>query len=323
VDVQCVMQALQDLSTKFHTKVITTSPKAKITGAMHIQFDEHDALPIAKLILKTAIDNYPNRQRAHIPNRSNELIAGFSHEYITYMLGGVYRASFRALNDAIIEGRIKGAVGVVGCNNPRATHDQGHHQIVRELIAEDYLVVQTGCGAIANAKYGLLTPDAIDHAGPGLREVCEAVGIPPVLHLGSCVDNSRILTVITQSVLEGGLGDDLSDLPIAGLAPEWMSEKAISIGTYFVASGVQTYFGVDSPVSGCPEAAEIMTKGWTEKYGAGLVFEPDSSKTVAMVIDHIMAKRRALKLGSWAPGKYSRTYISPQAAAQGLVAPTT
>jgi carbon-monoxide dehydrogenase catalytic subunit len=323
VDIQCVMQALQDLSTKFHTKVITTSPKAKIAGAMHIQFDEHDALPIAKLILKTAIDNYPNRKRAHIPNHTNELIAGFSHEYITYMLGGMYRASFRPLNDAIIEGRIKGAVGIVGCNNPRTPHDESHYEMTREFLANDVLVVQTGCGAITNAKFGLLTPDAIEWAGPGLREVCEAVGIPPVLHMGSCVDNTRILTVLTQNVLEGGLGDDISDLPVAGMAPEWMSEKAISIGAYFVASGVQTYFGVDSPVSGCQEVADILNKGWAEKFGAGLIFEPDYSKTVAMVMDHIMGKRQALKLGSWAPGKYSRTYITPQAAAQGLVAPTS
>ena len=322
VDIQCVMQALQDLSTKFHTKVITTSAKAKIAGAMHIQFDEHDALPIAKLILKTAIDNYPNRKRAHIPDQQSELIAGFSHEYITYMLGGMYRASFRALNDAIIEGRIKGAVGIVGCNNPRTPHDESFLNMTREFLSQDILVVQTGCGAIANAKYGLLTPNAIEWCGPGLREVCEAVGMPPVLHLGSCVDNTRILTILTQNVFEGGLGDDISDLPVAGMAPEWMSEKALSIGAYFVASGVQTIFGVDSPVSGCAEAAELMSKGWTEKVGAGLVFEPDASKTVAMVMDHIMGKRRALKLGSWAPGKYSRTYITPQAAAQGLVAPT-
>jgi carbon-monoxide dehydrogenase catalytic subunit len=131
------------------------------------------------------------------------------------MLGGLYRASFRPLNDAIIEGRIKGAVGIVGCNNPRTTaHHAGFLNITKELISKDYLVVQTGCGAIANAKCGLLTPDAVEYAGRGLREVCEAVGIPPVLHLGSCVDNSRILTVLTQCVLEGGLGDDISDLPV-------------------------------------------------------------------------------------------------------------
>ena len=80
-------------------------------------------------------------------------------------------------------------------------------------------------------------------AGASLREVCEAVGIPPVLHMGSCVDNSRILLAATNVLHEGGLGEDLSDLPVAGAAPEWMSEKAVAIGHYFVASGLYVVLG--------------------------------------------------------------------------------
>ncbi|MBI4320677.1 MAG: anaerobic carbon-monoxide dehydrogenase catalytic subunit [Chloroflexi bacterium] len=312
VDVQCVMEALSKLSQRYHTKFITTSSKAKIPGATHIQFDEHHGLSIAKLIVKTAIDNYPNRGKTEIPDHFNDLIAGFSHEYISYMLGGAYRASFRALNDAIIEGRIKGAAGVVGCNNPRSTQDAAHHYIVTELIKNDVLVVQTGCGAIANAKYGLLTPEALEYAGPGLREVCEAVGIPPVLHVGSCVDNSRILTIATNMVTEGGLGDDISDLPAVGIAPEWMHEKALAIGAYFVASGCYVLFGVDSPVAGCPEVADMISRGWEEKVGGKLEFEPDPAKIVEKSLAHIEKKRKALKLGSWAPGKYTRAYITPQ-----------
>ncbi|MBI2952724.1 MAG: anaerobic carbon-monoxide dehydrogenase catalytic subunit [Chloroflexi bacterium] len=313
VDVQCVMQALQGLSTKFHTKLITTSKKAKITGATHIQFDEHKALSIAKLIVKTAIDNYPNRGKSEIPEGLDDLVAGFSHEYISYMLGGIYRASFRALNDAIIEGRIKGVAGIVGCNNPRTVQDQGHNYLTREFISRDVLVVQTGCGAIASAKAGLLTPEALQYAGPGLREVCEAVGIPPVIHLGSCVDNSRILTIATNMVTEGGLGDDIADLPAVGIAPEWMHEKALSIGAYFVASGVYVLFGGgESPVGDSAEVTEIITKGWEEKVGGKLEFEPDFDEILRKSMDHIELKRKALKLGSWAPGKYTRTYVTPQ-----------
>ncbi len=312
VDVQCVMEALSKLSQRYHTKFITTSAKAKIPGAMHIQFDEHQALTIAKLIVKTAIDNFPNRGKSEIPQHYSDLVAGFSHEYISYMLGGVYRGSFRALNDAIIEGRIQGAAGVVGCNNPRTTQDAAHNYIVRELIRNDVLVVQTGCGAIACAKYGLLTPEALEYAGPGLREVCEAVGIPPVLHLGSCVDNPRILTIANNMVTEGGLGDDISDLPAVGIAPEWMHEKALAIGAYFVASGVYVLFGVDSPVAGSPEVAELIGKGWEEKVGGKLEFEPDPEKIVQKSLEHIQKKRKALKLGTWSPGKYTRAYITPQ-----------
>ncbi len=254
VDVQCVMQALVSLATNFHTEIITTSPKVKIKGATHIQFDEHKALTIAKEILKHAIDNYKNRGEIQIPDIREDLIPGFSHEYINYMLGGTYRASFRPLNDAIMSGRIRGVAAIVGCNNPRSKHDYLHTYVTQELLKQDILVVETGCGAIASAKLGLLLGEAgLDNVGPGLREVCETIGIPPVLHMGSCVDNSRILTVLTQMVAEGGLGDDIDQLPAVGLAPEWMSEKALSIATYCVASGAYVIFGGASPVSGMPD----------------------------------------------------------------------
>ena len=168
------------------------------------------------------------------------------------MLGGRYRGSFRPLNDAIIDGRIQGAVAIVGCNNPRVMHDEAHFNLVKEFIANDYLVVQTGCGAIASAKYGLLLGEAMEMAGPGLESICEATGMPPVLHLGSCVDNSRILTVLTAVVEEGGLGDDISDLPAVGIAPEWMSEKALAIATYCAASGAYVLMGVTISGQGEP-----------------------------------------------------------------------
>ena len=192
VDVQCIMQALVQLAGNFHTKIITTSPKVRIKGAMHIEFDEHKALTIAKQILREAIDNFKNRGETHIPDVREDLVPGFSHEYINYMLGGSYRASFRPLNDAIMAGRIRGVAAIVGCNNPRSKQDYLHTYVTKELLRQDVLVVETGCGAIASAKLGLLLGEAgLEHVGPGLREVCETVGIPPVLHMGSCVDNSR------------------------------------------------------------------------------------------------------------------------------------
>lgn len=307
VDVQCIMEALVALSARFHTKLITTSAKAKITGATHIQFDEHHALPSARLIVRTAIDNFPNRKGTDIPDIHNDMVAGFSHEYINYALGGTYRGSFRPLNDAIMAGRIRGAAGVVGCTNARVVQDQAHSYIVRELIKNDVLVVQTGCGAHANAKYGLLTPEAMEMAGAGLREVCEAVGIPPVLHLGSCVDNTRILTVLTQMAEEGGLGEDIDDLPAVGIAPEWMHEKALAIGAYFVASGAYVIFGVDSPVSGSKQVERLISEGWEEKVGGKLEFEPDPAKIVEKALDHIDKKRRALKLEEYKPDRYGQS----------------
>ncbi|MCL4505612.1 MAG: anaerobic carbon-monoxide dehydrogenase catalytic subunit [Chloroflexi bacterium] len=315
VDVQCIMQALVGLAQNFHTMVITTSPKVRIKGATHIEFNEHRALTVAKDILRRAIDNFKNRGETHIPDVRQNLIPGFSHEYISYMLGGTYRASFRPLNDAIIAGRIRGVAAVVGCNNPRSTQDYLHTVITRELLKQDVLVVETGCSAIANAKVGLLLGSAgLDQVGPGLREVCETVGIPPVLHMGSCVDNTRILTVLTQMVAEGGLGDDIDQIPAVGLAPEWMSEKALSIGVYCVASGAYVIFGGASPVSGMPDRVadsdivlRYLSEGWEKLYGGKMEFVADPQEMVRRTLAHIDQKRAALGLPKYNPARYGRS----------------
>jgi len=299
VDVQCIMPALKSVADCFHTKVITTSEKAKAPGVEHVVFEEHKALDIAKKILMMAIDNFKNRDanRINIPNESDGAIAGFTTEQIFQILGGRYRSTYRPLNDAIIAGRIRGVAGVVGCNNPKITHDSAHLAMVKELIKHDVLVVQTGCSAIACGKAGLLRPEAASkYAGKGLQEVCEAVGIAPVLHVGSCVDNSRILTACCEMVKEGGIGEDISELPVAGAAPEWMSEKAISIGFYVVASGIYTVFSTPQPVLGSKAVTEFITGGMEELVGGRFDFEVDPIKAAHMMIDHINSKREALKL---------------------------
>jgi carbon-monoxide dehydrogenase catalytic subunit len=302
------MQGIVKLADQFHTEVITTSPKAKITGATHMEFDEHRAMEIAKEIVRTACDRYPERGDTTIPEDHTPLIPGFSHEYINYALGGFYRGSLRPLNDAIASGRIRGVVANIGCNNARVCHDKLHREVVTEFIKNDVLVVETGCGAIASAKQGYMTPEAaLEHAGPGLREVCEAVGIPPVLHMGSCVDNSRILTVLAQMATEGGLGEDISDIPAVGLAPEWMSEKAISIATYCVASGAYVIMGHSSPVSGIEEVTRLITDGWEEKVGGRLEFCNDSDEIVRRSLAHIDKKRADLGLPEYDPSKWGKS----------------
>jgi len=310
VDIQCIMQALAPIAEQFHTTLITTSRKARIKGAMHIEFHEHNALETAKKIVKVGIDNFPKRgkhQIVHIPNVTAPLVAGFSHEYLRYMQGGYYRGSFRPLNDAIIAGRIRGVAGVVGCNNARTPQDSTHNYIVRKFIENDVLVVQTGCSAISAAKAGLLGPEAIKMAGPGLREVCEAIGIPPVLHLGSCVDNTRILTVLSQMATEGGLGEDIADIPGVGFAPEWMSEKALSIGVYFVASGVYTIFGTRNPISASEDVQRIISEGWEAKVGGKLEFILDPDEMIAKALEHIDKKRAALGLVEYDPNRYGQS----------------
>lgn len=295
VDVQCIMPSLPEVSKCYHTKLITTSPKGKIEGAEHFEFSDKNALQTAKNIVREAILNFPNREKVDIPKEKMDLVAGFSHEAINYMLGGTFRESYIPLNDNVINGRIKGVAAVVGCCNPKVPQDEFHVGLVEELIANDILAVQTGCSAIACAKAGFLTPEAAEkHAGKGLAEVCRAVGMPPVLHSGSCVDNSRILIALSEMVKVGGLGEDISELPVAGAAPEWMSEKAIAIGHYFVASGVFTIFGIGLPVTGSKVFCKHIFKEFEKIFGGMWAAEDEIKKTASLIIDHINKKREKL-----------------------------
>ena len=298
VDIQCIMQNIANVANCFHTKLITTHPIAKMEqdNAIHIEFDEHHAIEDAEKIVKMAIDNYENRgAEVMIPRQKSPIIAGFGVESIEYHLGGTFRGTYYTLNDNIINGRIRGIAGVVGCNNARVKHNEGHIGVVKELIKNDVIVLTTGCNAIACAMEGLLTPESAKvFCGPGLAEVCETVGIPPVLHLGSCVDNSRILLAATEVVKAGGLGNDISDLPAAGSAPEWMSEKAISIGQYVVASGIYTVFGAVFPTAGAPVFQRFLFEEMEKMYGGMWDFEADPIKHAWKMINHIDAKRKAL-----------------------------
>jgi len=298
VDIQCIMQNIANVAKCFHTKVITTHRIAKMEqdNVIHIEFDEHHAIEDAERIVKMAIDNFENRgAEVMIPKHKAPIVAGFGVESTEYHLGGSFRGSYYTLNDNIINGRVRGVAGVVGCNNARTKHNHDHITVVKELIKNDVLVLTTGCNAIACAMEGLLTPEAAAvHAGAGLAEVCETVGIPPVLHLGSCVDNSRILLAATEVVKAGGLGNDISEWPVAGSAPEWMSEKAISIGHYFVVSGVYTVFGVTFPTSGAPVFNDYICKEFENIYGGMWDFEPDPIKHAHKMIAHIDKKRKEL-----------------------------
>lgn len=293
VDVQCVMESLGQIVKNFHTDVITTNYRAKMPGGVHIQFDEHDALNSAKQILTHAIKNFKKRGDYYIPSqRKLDVVVGFSHETINYMLGGRFRSSYRPLNDNIINGRIRGVAAIVGCDNFKLA-DDAHETIVRHLLKNNILVLATGCAATSLGRAGLVNPEAARFCGDSLAEICETVGMPPVLHMGSCVDNSRILIAATQMVKEGGLGDDINDLPAIGTAPLWMSEKAVAIGQYFVASGAQVVFQ-DLPTSGAKNFNRYLLEGLMGQLGAHWNVESDPQKLAELMVAKIEAKRDAL-----------------------------
>lgn len=294
VDVQCVMQSVAQVVKEKHTDIITTNYRAKMPDAIHIQFDEHKAMESAKEILTHAINNFKKRGQFYIPeDKKLDIVVGFSHETINYMLGGRFRASYRPLNDNIINGRIHGVGALVGCEHFKHA-DDAHYKIALELIKNNVLVLATGCAAQSLGRMGLMTPEAAtEFAGDGLREVCETVGMPPVLHVGSCVDNSRLLIALTEMVNEGGLGEDISELPACGTAPLWMSEKAIAIGQYFVTSGAHVIFQ-DLPINGSKKFSQFLLKDIKELYGACWDTESDPVKLAQKMIKAIDGKREAL-----------------------------
>jgi carbon-monoxide dehydrogenase catalytic subunit len=325
VDVQCVMPSLPQVAACHHTKLVTTSPKAHVPGAEHMGFDARDARRTAREIVVRAVEAFERRDpaRVHIPRHRMDLVAGFTNENLPHYLGGRFRAGYRPLIDAIASGRIRGVVAVVGCNTARICQDSLHLALVRRLLAQDVLVVQTGCSAIASAKAGLLRPEAaMEYAGPGLQEVCAAVGLPPVLHVGSCVDNSRILSVCTALVAEGGIGGDLSELPVAAAAPEAMSEKAVTIGLYAVASGVFTAFTPVPRVAGSRVVRQYLEQDVERETGGRFLFTNDIEEAAGGILAHLDTKRRALNLApmmyqdgvrSNAPGAFRNlsTYAPP------------
>jgi carbon-monoxide dehydrogenase catalytic subunit len=290
IDYQCIFPAITQTAGCYHTKVVTTSRKAKIPGSIYKEFHPENAYDTAKEIIGLAIDNFANRNPAwvRIPDKPVQLMSGFSEEAIRNALGGTYKP----LIDAIVAGKIKGAVGIVGCNNPKIKQDYGHVMLAKELIKRDILVVETGCAAIACGKAGLLVPEAADMAGPGLKSVCNALGIPPVLHMGSCVDCSRILVLAANIAKELNVG--ISDLPLGGAAPEWYSQKAISIGTYFVASGVYTVLGIAPKIFGSANVTNLLASQLNGVVNASFAVEPDPLKAADLLEAEINRKRKAL-----------------------------
>ncbi|MCT4595089.1 MAG: anaerobic carbon-monoxide dehydrogenase catalytic subunit [Anaeromicrobium sp.] len=298
VDVQCILPSLAELTKKYHTDFITTSPTARITGATHIEFNEEHAYESAKKIVLKAIENFPNRNKEDIciPDTKTEFMVGYSVEEIIKHMDKVAneneKGTLMPLVNTIAEKKIRGVAALVGCNNPRIKQDYNHIKIAEKLIENNILVVATGCSATALAKAGLVNIESAKLAGDGLRSVCEGLNIPPVLHMGSCVDISRILQ-LTGEVAKL-LNVDISDLPVVGVAPEWMSEKAVAIGVYVVSTGIDTWLGVLPQITGSEKVVNILVNDIENIVGAKFFVETDPIKTAEQIIERIDMKRQKL-----------------------------
>ena len=302
VDVQCIFPALGPLSKCFHTKFITTSPIARMPDSDFIEFHAENAGENAKAIVKLAVENFKNRNQdlVHIPDLKQDATVGYSVEAIKKCLDGVTNTQVdvtgttKPLVECVKSGVLRGAVAMVGCNNPKVRPDTAHIELMKKLIANDIIVVVSGCSAQAAAKAGLLSKEAKELCGDGLKRVCELVDIPPILHMGSCVDISRMMILASDIAKDSGW--NISQIPLVGCAPEWMSEKAVSIGNYVVATGIDTFLGVDPYTKGSTEVTELLQgehgiKDWVE---AKYTVELDIDKLGDKMIQAIEDKRVAL-----------------------------
>ena len=300
VDVQCIFPALGPLSKCFHTKFVTTSPIARMPDSDFIEFHEDTAGENAKKIVEMAVRNFKNRkpELVNIPQLKTNATVGYSVEAIKKCLDGVTNShvdetgTTKPLIECVKSGVLRGAVAMVGCNNPKVRPDTAHIELMKKLIANDIIVIVSGCSAQAAAKAGLLSKEAKELCGEGLKRVCELVDIPPILHMGSCVDISRMMILAADIAKDWGI--DISQVPVVGCAPEYMSEKAVSIGNYVVATGIETFLGVDPYTKGGSEVVKLLQGEVEDWVGAKFVVELDIEKLGDRMMETIEAKRAAL-----------------------------
>jgi carbon-monoxide dehydrogenase catalytic subunit len=306
VDYQCIMPSVSSIAECMGTALITTMEIAKIPGARHIAFSEESAVEKADEIFDIAIANFNRRKGkpVSIPDIKTPVVAGFSLETIVGALAKVDAADpLKPVVDNIKAGNILGVCLFAGCNNVKVPQDKNFIAIARRLLKENVLVVATGCGAGALMRHGFMDPANTDSlCGEGLSAVLRAIGeanglggpLPPVLHMGSCVDNSRAAALAVA--VAQYLGVDIDKLPVVASAAEAVSEKAVSIGAWAVAAGLPTHVGVMLPVLGGPLVTQILTEKVKDLTGGYFIVDLDPETAADKLLAAIRERRAGLGL---------------------------
>jgi carbon-monoxide dehydrogenase catalytic subunit len=306
VDVQCIMPSLNTVAQCYGTRLITTSDIVKIPGTAHLDYREENAMETAKDVIRQAIEAYRERgaRPVHIPAVKNKVVAGWSLEAIFDLFKTVNPDNpVRVLNDAILSGELKGVVLMAGCNNLKTFQDQAHLEIAKALLKNDVFMISTGCHAQACAKAGLMDPDKVEeYCGPGLKSFYSRIsqnahlkyGLPPVLHVGSCVDNSRAAELLM--LMAKDLDVDTPKVPFVASAPEAMSGKATSIGTWALTIGMPTQVGTMPPVEGSDLIFSILTQIAGDVFGGYFILEPDINVSIEKLLNALEYRTWKLKV---------------------------
>jgi len=289
MDLNCSIPGLKTVADNYHTKLVSVNRILRMAGVeSNVDYEPERVEEQARELVMMAIEAYKGRGEVNIPDYRSRAMAGFSVESIAGALGG----TLEPLLDAIKSGDIKGIVAVVGCTNNENGHDTSAVKLTKELIKRDILVINSGCVSSGTQAEGLMVPEAAALAGDRLRGVCEALGIPPVLNFGSCVDIGRIGVAVT--LIANALGVDPSQLPVAASAPEYLEQKAVADGFFAVAFGLLTHLAPAPPVTGSQLVVDILTDKVEDLTGGKVLVELDMEKAAAAINEHIEKKRSGL-----------------------------
>lgn len=313
VDMQCVLPGMQHVAECFGTRIVTTCHSNRIPGAVHVPFDperpqtlDEDALRVARI----AVEAYAERDRTkmHIPAHTTKVMVGFTRESVMKAFG-----SGRQLAGRLERGEIRGVVAMVGCTTPKIAFETGHTTIARELVRAGVLVLASGCASHALLNAGLCSTDAAAEAAPGLRAACEEAGVPPVLTMGSCADNARIVQIFAQLAHEAY--EDLPGMPFVLSGPELANEKTMGQMMAVLAHGISTVVGfspqlpVPETLPGTVDAREPLSnpvaeffsgRGLEELVGSRLFVQPEPAEAAKLIVEVLETKRDAL---GWSPGQ--------------------
>ncbi|NLZ39477.1 MAG: anaerobic carbon-monoxide dehydrogenase catalytic subunit [Firmicutes bacterium] len=291
----CSPPAIDQYAEKYQVALISVSSIIGVPGTEHnMAYNPIKADEMAEKCIELAIENFKKRHgkiKPMVPKYKRKAIAGFSTEAVLKAINN----DLNVLVDVISKGKIKGIVALANCATLRnGPHDWNTVNITKQLIKRDILVVAGGCGNHGLEVAGLCNLDAIELAGPGLQEVCRALSIPPVLSFGTCTDTGRISMLVTA--LADHLDVDISDLPIAVTAPEWMEQKATIDGIFAVAYGAYTHLSPTPFITGAPNLVKLLTEDVEEMTGGKVALGDDPVQAASDIEAHIIKKRKQLGL---------------------------
>lgn len=284
-------------ANKYCVSLVSISTIIALPGLTDsLPYHPQDVERMADRLIDLAIENFKKRHGkicAHVPQKVQKAVAGFSTEAVLGALGN----KLDPLVDVIKAGKIKGVVALASCSTLRnGPQDWNTVELTKELIKRDMLVVSCGCGNHALEVAGLCTAEAKDLAGPGLKEVCGGLKIPPVLSFGTCTDTGRVSMLVTA--LADFLDVDVPQLPIAVTAPEWMEQKATIDGIFAVAYGAYTHLSPIPFVTGAPQLVKLLTEDVEQLTGGKVALGDDPVKAADGIAAHIAKKRNALGLSA-------------------------